>query len=159
ENQGTASAFVLNDTNAAVNKSFVVKSGGNEKLSINENGNIITNGTLTVDGASVFNNNISQTGASTFSTGTGNVTLNGNTTISGSKTFTVGTGASTLGGTLDVAGLASLNGGLTVPATKTLTSNGQSTFAPGVGEFVTFNNIDQGVGSTDALCTDASKNL
>jgi hypothetical protein len=55
-------------------------------------------GALTVDGISTFNNNISQTGASTFSTGTGNVSLNGNTTITGTNTFSTGTGLVSLNG-------------------------------------------------------------
>jgi hypothetical protein len=47
---------------------------------------------LTVSG------NISQTGATTFSTGTGAVSLNGNTSVLGTSTFTSGTGSVTLNG-------------------------------------------------------------
>ena len=96
-NAGTAPAFIINDTNAATNTSLEIQHAGSNTLTIDENGNLGTSG------------NISQTGATTFSTGTGGVTLNGNTSVSGSNTFTVGTGATTLGGTLGVAGDFAIN--------------------------------------------------
>lgn len=53
-----------------------------------------------IAGVKTFTSNLVQTGATTFSTGTGTVSLNGDTSVTGSKTLTVGTGATTLGGTL-----------------------------------------------------------
>jgi len=81
--------------------------------------------TLTVDGVSTFNNNISQTGASTLSTGTGAVSLNGATSVTGTKTFTVGTGLTTLGGALTVDGVSTLN--------NNISQTGASTFSTGTG--------------------------
>ncbi|MCX6753725.1 MAG: hypothetical protein NTV03_01570, partial [Candidatus Nomurabacteria bacterium] len=52
------------------------------------------------------NNTFTQNGTGTFSTGTGANTLNGNTEVSGSNTFKVGTGLTTLGGDLTVTGTA-----------------------------------------------------
>ena len=45
-----------------------------------------------------LDNSFSQTGANTFSTGTGNVSLNGTTTVTGSNTFNTGTGNVTFSG-------------------------------------------------------------
>ena len=82
--------------------------------------------TVNTDIDSEFKGNISQTGAYTFSTGTGAVSLNGNVTIaadklstfnggitqSGTNTFSTGTGA------------VSLNGNVTIAANKDLTVTG-----------------------------------
>ena len=68
------------------------------------------------------NGNISQTGASTLSTGTGAITLNGSTTLSstftqsGANTFSTGTGT------------VSLNGPTTVAANQQFTALGNSLF-------------------------------
>ncbi len=45
-NAGAAPAFVINDTNAGNNNALVVQSGGTPTLTINENGNLATSGTL-----------------------------------------------------------------------------------------------------------------
>jgi hypothetical protein len=84
-------------------------------------------GALTVDEAATFTGNISQTGATTFSTGTGSVSLNGNTSVTGANTFTVGTGATSLGGSLAVTGATNLNGNVTIgdATTDTLTVTAQ----------------------------------
>lgn len=75
--------------------------------------------TLNVSGVSTFTGNVTQTGATTFGTGTGAVSLNGNTTIAGSKTFSTGTGAVSLNGTTTMAAAtAFVNGtGGTTPIT------------------------------------------
>jgi len=64
--------------------------------------------------------NISQTGATTLTTGTGAVTLNGATTISGSNAFTTGTG------------VVSINGDATMAATKTLYIAGSTSGTIGI---------------------------
>ncbi|MFA6393090.1 MAG: hypothetical protein WCW54_03335, partial [Candidatus Paceibacterota bacterium] len=64
--------------------------------------------TLTVNSASTFNNNISQVGAYTFSTGTGAVSLNGPTTILGTTLInSTGTSATSIGNSTGVLTLAS----------------------------------------------------
>ena len=69
--------------------------------------------------------NISQTGATTFSTGTGNISLNGsvvtNISQTGATTFSTGSGA------------VSLNGDVTVAANKNFTQSGTGTFSTGTG--------------------------
>ncbi len=55
-------------------------------------GSLATPGSLDMYGETTLYNNFSQSGAGTFSTGTGNVSLNGNTAVTGSNTFSTGTG-------------------------------------------------------------------
>ncbi len=95
-NQGTATGFNLNNTSSG--NALAVTSGGINALTIDSSGNLTTNGNFSQGGT-----------ATTFSTGTGNVSLNGNTAVTGSNTFTVGTGATSLGGTLGVTGNVSVN--------------------------------------------------
>ncbi|HEY4964701.1 MAG TPA: hypothetical protein VIH90_08495, partial [Candidatus Saccharimonadales bacterium] len=88
-------------------------------------GNFLQSGAGTFgtgSGAVSLNGATTVTGSNTFSTGTGVVSLNGNTTVTGSNTFSVGTGATLLGGTLGVAGLSSLNGGATIAGLTVNTS-------------------------------------
>ena len=130
-NAGTAPAFIINDTNAATNTSLEIESAGTPTLTIDEDGDLSTSG------------NISQTGATTLSTGTGGVTLNGNTSVSGSNTFTVGTGATTLGGTLGVTGNSSLStvssSGLATLNSASVTNNESVGGTLGVTGLATFN--------------------
>ena len=82
-------------------------------------------------------------------------------------TFTVGTGATTLGSTLDVAGLATFNGGLTISNGNTFLASGAAVFAPSTGNNVVFNTsateriqingLQTQNGNT--LCLDGSNNL
>ena len=109
-NGGTATALVLNDTNGATNTSLDIQSGGVSKLTIDELGNLTTAG------------NISQTGATTFSTGTGAISLNGNTTLASGKTLTL-TG-STQGSVLYTDGSANVVG---VTGTSTQVLHGGTT--------------------------------
>jgi trimeric autotransporter adhesin len=89
---------------------------------INIGTSTITSGAITTSG------NFSQTGATTFSTGTGANTLNGSSTfngnvsLSGSNTLTVGTGATTLGGTLSVTGAPTFSGQATFQNSTNSTS-------------------------------------
>jgi Chaperone of endosialidase len=64
------------------------------------NPGLVSTTAQTFAGAKTFTGNLSQTGATSFSTGTGAVSLNGNTTISGVNTFTTGTGLTTIAGAL-----------------------------------------------------------
>src|SRR5206468_9405070 len=84
-NAGTAaSAFVINDTNVANHTAIDIQSGGVSNLTINENGALTTAG------------NISQTGSTTLSTGTGAISLNGDTTIAANKSLTLSSGTGTI---------------------------------------------------------------
>jgi len=88
---------------------------------------ITSNGTMTV--AAGF----TQTGANTFSTGTGAISLNGATTVTGSNTFATGTGATTINSTSVV--LAGNSAILDMTGTGTLgintTTNRAVTFGSG----------------------------
>ncbi|MEI6750993.1 MAG: hypothetical protein WCK69_00370, partial [Candidatus Saccharibacteria bacterium] len=82
--------------------------------------------------------NISQTGAGTFSTGTGAVSLNGATSVTGTNTFNVGTGLSTFaGGSISQTGAGtfstgtgavSLNGATTVASNQQFNAYGSALF-------------------------------
>ena len=101
--------------------------------------------TVNTDIDSEFKGNISQTGAYTFSTGTGAVSINGAMTVatgklstfnggiaqSGTNTFSTGTGAVSLNGNVTIAGTktfstgtgaVSLNGNVTIAGTKTFST-------------------------------------
>jgi len=78
--------------------------------------------------------NIAQTGATTFSTGTGAVTLNGATTISGANTFATGTGN------------ISLNGNVVTNIAQT----GATTFSTGTGNISLNGNIVTNIAQTGA---------
>ena len=147
-NAGTGEAFVLNDTNGATNTSLDIQSGGVSKLTIDELGNLTTAG------------NITQTGATTLSTGTGAISLNGATSVTGTNTFTVGTGATTLGGILGVTGVATFNNDLTQTGahafstgTGAISLNGNTTLAS--GKTLTLTGSTQG----SVLYTDGSANV
>src|SRR6202043_2901465 len=110
---------------------LAIQHAGTNSLTIDENGNLST---------SV---NISQTGATTLSTGTGTVSLNGNTSVTGSNTFTVGTGATSLGGTLGVTGNSSLatlsTSGLATLNSASITTNETIGGTLAVTSLATFN--------------------
>lgn len=95
----TASGSTTLATGAGTTNTF-----GSGDSSINIIGSTVTPGALTLHGATTLDNTFDQTGAFTFSTGTGAVSLNGNTSVTGTNTFTVGTGLTTLGGNLTVSG-------------------------------------------------------
>jgi hypothetical protein len=95
-------------TTAAVQGATVTATGAlqGDSLSINAGAFAVDNtGAITAATGIAMTGNFSQTGAGTFDTGTGTVSLNGATSVTGSNSFTVGTGATSLGGTLGVAGL------------------------------------------------------
>jgi hypothetical protein len=69
---------------------------GSGASSINTIGSDTTPGALTLHGSTTLDNNFTQTGASTFSTGTGAISLNGNASVTGANTFSTGTGTVTL---------------------------------------------------------------
>jgi hypothetical protein len=100
--------------------------------------------------------NFSQTGAGTFGTATGAVSLNGNTTIAGAKTFSSGTGAVTLNGATTVSGTNTFSTG-----TGVFGINGATTVASGVG--VTFmggaSNFDQSASTGTFATSSGSVNL
>ncbi|HWY78770.1 MAG TPA: hypothetical protein VNW29_00260, partial [Candidatus Sulfotelmatobacter sp.] len=139
-NAGTATAFVINNTNAANNILLSLQSNGTPNFTVDKTGTLATNG------------NITQSGATIFSTGTGNVSLNGNTSVLGTNTFTVGTGASSLGGSLSVTGNSTIGGTLGVTgntALSTLTTSGATT----IGGTLTFN------GATTDITTGTNEDL
>ena len=71
ENQGTAAALVINDTNAATNNLIEIKSNGSSKMTINELGAITTSG------------NIVATGSATITSYGGLTVLSGGASITG----------------------------------------------------------------------------
>jgi len=93
-------------------------------------------GALSVAGATTLSST-SQSGAATFATGTGNVTLNGNTTVATGKTLAV-TSNETVGGTLAVTGNTTVGGTLAVTgvATSAGVVDGSAAAAGTLGEFV-----------------------
>ena len=86
--------------------------------------------------------NFTQTGAGTFSTGTGNLSFNGNivTNIAqtGATTFSTGTGA------------ISLNGDVTLASGKNFTQSGAGTFSTGTGNISLNGNIVTNIAQTGA---------
>ncbi|MBI5465774.1 MAG: hypothetical protein HY974_00625, partial [Candidatus Kerfeldbacteria bacterium] len=166
---GATSLSTLSTSGLATIDSLSVTNNAGIGGTLGVTGATTLSSTLGVTGIATFNNNITQIGIGTFSTGTGNVSLNGATSVTGTNTFTVGTGVTTLGGTLGVAGLSTFNGGATIASSQAFTANGPTTFSPNGTNGITFNTsatnlltlngIQNGAGSTSALCTDSSKNL
>jgi hypothetical protein len=83
-----------------------VNVGGTTNDTLRWNGSTwVPTSSFTNDGTNTsLTGNLTQTGATTLSSGTGAVSLNGNTSVTGTGTLTVGTGATTLGGALNVSG-------------------------------------------------------
>jgi fibronectin-binding autotransporter adhesin len=126
-------ASTINLATSTANTQIVnIGSTGNTNNAVTINsgatGGIALNGNTTVGGSSTFSTgsglvslngdttmangkNFTQNGGGTFSTGSGNVSLNGSTTVASGKTFTVTDSATALGGNLDVNGSAALKAG------------------------------------------------
>ncbi len=104
--------------------------GSTSQFQVNASGQIIASTSGTINGLSVTSGSLSgitgftqtsgnftQSGAGTFTTGTGTNTLNGttsltgNTSVTGSNTLTVGTGLTTLGGGASITGGINNNSG------------------------------------------------
>jgi hypothetical protein len=100
----STSANTIYAGNGTLTGARTITTGGNS-LTIDGTGDIIfaDSGLITSVGLTT-SGNITQTGVTTLSTGTGAISLNGNTSITGSNTLTVGTGITTLGGNLAVNG-------------------------------------------------------
>jgi hypothetical protein len=143
-NAGTGNAFVINDTNAGTNTSLVISSGGTPALTVNENGNLITSGTLQVTG----NTTLSSGAASTFSAGNN-------------------TGATTINGSSVNFGNATTNPSFSFLGTGTATFDGGTTFSPDATNDIIFDTntnstiVVNGLQTTNgsALCLDSSNNL
>ena len=86
---------------------------------------ITSTGTMSV-GAITTNGNFSQTGVTTFSTGSGAITLNGATTISNTNTLSVG-GATTITGLLTANGGITMGGGTLAVGANNMTISGNIT--------------------------------
>ena len=150
-NAGTANAFVLNDTNTAVNNSLVIQSGGINKFIIDENGNATSSGNFALNGGSLTTSqttfNLLDTTATTLNIGgaatalslgnsTGTTTIN-STTLSlpnatainaGSALLTidslqVGGGYGSTGVSISNTGNIQANGTLTIDGASVLTGN------------------------------------
>ena len=153
--------------------------------------NFITSPTISISGDGAITGatgiattgNFAQSGAGTFSTGTGTVSLNGNTAVTGtlgvSSDFAINTNkfnvtasngntaiAGTLGvtgntslSTLSASGLATFNGGATVASGQTLTANGQSTFSPNGTNGVTVNTSSSNFLTLNGLTTATGSTL
>ncbi len=124
---------------------------------------LTANGTVTV--AAGF----SQTGANTFSTGTGAVSLNGDTTIASGKNLTLTSGNLTLSsGLLSQTGAGNnfFAGNVGIGATNpsyalNVSGNTYITGTLGVGSTASFSSLVNisGLNASQAVYTDASKNL
>ncbi|MFO0781923.1 MAG: hypothetical protein U0524_03485, partial [Candidatus Saccharimonadales bacterium] len=132
---GTGAVSLNGNTSVTGSNTFTVGTGATTLGgTLDVTGDTTVGGTFDVTGTSTFTDtatfnggisntsNYLQTGAGTFSTGTGAVSLNGPTSVTGANSFTVGTGATTLGGTLTVTDGTTLNGILTVNAAATFNS-------------------------------------
>ena len=108
----------------AANNSFVVRSSAGDFLNLSTgtfNSNLkISSITTTIAGTSglVVDNDASVGGSLTVD---GITTLNENVSVAAGKTLTVGDGASSLGGSLTVDGITTLNENVSVADSKTLT--------------------------------------
>ncbi len=91
-NDGTATAFVLNDTNAATNTTIDIQSGGVSKLTINENGVLSTSGNISTTGTGT----ITSAGALTVSGGGASITGGINNNSGGITNTGAIAGASTI---------------------------------------------------------------
>jgi hypothetical protein len=122
------------------------------------NGLVINSGALSaITGFTQTSGNFAISGTGTFSTGTGAVSLNGNTSLSNGHTFTVGTGTTSLGGALNVTGLATLNGSLTLETGDTLTINGEGlTDLSGNGLAITANTLTISLQTGSGMTVSAS---
>ena len=96
-NAGTANAFVLNDTNTAVNNSLVIQSGGINKFIIDENGNATSSGNFALNGGSLTTSqttfNLLDTTATTLNIGGASTTISlgsntGTTTVNNALAVT-----------------------------------------------------------------------
>src|SRR5204862_216451 len=120
-----------------------LRANGADRLVIDQAGNTTVGGTLAVTGASTFNgsvtiaanNNFTQNGRATVSTGTGAVSLNGNVTVHANNNITeVGTGAFGTGaGEVSVNGATTVNAAVTIAANNNFIQNGTGTFGTGTG--------------------------
>ncbi len=98
----TSSGNTTLATGAGTTNSF-----GSGSSSINTIGSVTTPGALTLHGATTLDNTFSQTGANTFGTGTGAVSLNGDTAVASGKTLTLtGLGSGLVKATTGLLGLA-----------------------------------------------------
>ena len=152
---------------------------GSTGVSISNTGNIQANGTLTIDGASVFGGTINansgtidtnQTTANLFNTTATTLNIGGAaTTLSlgnSSGTTTVNNNLA-VSGTLTSTGLITADGGLTVSPSQNFIASGSSLFSPDVTNDVTFITdadstiVISGLQTTNgtALCLDGSDNL
>jgi len=134
------------------------------------NSNVSVGGTLGVTGNQTNSGNFSQTGATTFSTGTGAISLNGTTTLAAGKSFTLsGATSGTLGFTLPAtvtpysltwpAAVASANGQVLTSATDgTLSWATAGTYTADNGLTLTSNNIALGGSLTGATTIEQKTN-
>lgn len=132
-NQGTANAFIIDDTNAATNTSLDIRSGGSTTLTIDELGNVTTAGDIAINGGDLTT---TAGAASLFNSGATTLNIGGAAT-----TVAIGatTGTTTVRNALNVNGLATLNGGATVPNGETFLASGSSTLTPSGSNSVTIN--------------------
>ena len=162
-NAGTATAFVINDTNGATNTSLDIQSGGVSKLTIDELGNVTTAGDVAVNGGDITTTNAT---ATLFNTGATNLSIGGAATT---LSFGATTGTTTVNNALNVTGLATLNGGATVPTGQTFLASGSSVLAPNgtnsltvntdADSFLILNGLTTPGTAGSALCLDGSNNV
>jgi hypothetical protein len=139
----TGTAIAINAASAYTGKFIDLQIAGGSRFAIDPTNGTVTSLNITQTGATAFSTgtgnitlngnvvtNITQTGATTFSTGTGNISLNGNIvtniTQTGATTFSTGTGGVTLNGATTVSGANSFSSG-----TGAVTLNGNTSVVSG----------------------------
>ncbi len=114
----SAANTLKTDDDFLVGSNLTLSSGGN----ITQTGSTTLStgtGSISLNGATTLSSTFSQTGSNTFSTGTGAISLNGATSVTGTNTLTVGTGLTSLGGQLDVTGSVAFKKGTDFSTTGT----------------------------------------
>ncbi|MGH9857816.1 MAG: beta strand repeat-containing protein, partial [Acidobacteriota bacterium] len=150
-NEGTANAFVINDTNAGTNTSLAIQSGGVDSLTITENGTLATSGNIATTGSGTITSAELLTASNGFTQTTGALNLtatSGTLSLSGLSASSLDTGANNLlitSSNLNVTttGINATVIGTTTPSTAaftTLSSTGNTTLASGAGNTFTAGN-------------------
>ncbi len=140
--QGTATALILNDTNAATDLALDIQSGGVSKLTINELGTLSTSGNISTTGSGTITSAglLTASNGLTLTTGALNLTAtSGALSLSGLAASSINAGANALTFTSSnfnttATGINSTAIGATTASTgafTTLTSSGSSTIGTG----------------------------
>jgi len=157
-NQGTANAFVLNDTNAATNTALEVQSGGVSKLTINENGTLTTSGNIVTNGTGAITSAGLLTASNGFTQTTGALNLtatSGGLNLTGLSGSTISTGINNL--LIAANNLTTTATGINATAIGTTTPSTAAFTTLATNSTVTMTNLLTNTGT--ALCVDQSDRI